>query len=34
MSQTSFIFASIIVAWVIFATMKGNLGKWLDIIGV
>jgi hypothetical protein len=33
MSQTSFIFASVFVAYLVFITLRGDLAKWLGVFG-
>lgn len=32
-SQTSFIFASVFIAYLVFITLKGDLGRWLGVFG-
>lgn len=32
-SQTSFIFASVFVAYLVYITLRGDLGKWLGVFG-
>jgi hypothetical protein len=34
MSQTGFLFFALFVAYVIYATMRGDLAKWLDVLGI
>lgn len=34
LSQTSFVFAVVFVAFLIFITLRGDLAKWLGVFGL
>lgn len=34
MTQTGLILGVIFIAWIVFITIRGDLEKWLDVIGL
>jgi hypothetical protein len=34
MNQTSVIFAALFVTFLVFITMRGELGQWLEVFGI
>ena len=34
LSQTSIIFAALLIAWIVFITLRGELTRYLSLVGI